>query len=396
MNLSDIQKANMASVLNNAVSSKDLNTALGAAGDREGMAFSHAAGFRDAAGTDPVGEDAILAIWSMTKVVTTVAALQLSERGSLDLDAPASNYCEELNGLSILTGLDDNGDPTYEPAARAPTARELITHTSGYVYSIWNEAILKLESDGVVPGVLGSDGAFLQAPPVFRPGERWEYGIGIDWLGALIERISGQRLLDFFADNIFDPLGMVDTGYEYEASKMDRSVVAMMRVDGQLIEAPFGQPTPAERGSNAFYSGGGELYSTLADYGRFLTALLNDGRWGDYTLLKPETVDAMFQNQIGDLWVETGVARMPELSNDFDMGLGSPAKWGLGLLLHTEDTGNGRAAGSGSWAGLMNSYYWLDRKQDTWGLFATQVLPFYDTESIATLKAFERALYGVA
>jgi len=112
MNLSDIQKANMASVLNNAVSSKDLNTALGAAGDRGGMAFSHAAGFRDAAGTDPVGEDAILAIWSMTKVVTTVAALQLSERGSLDLDAPASNYCEELNGLSILTGLDDNGDPT--------------------------------------------------------------------------------------------------------------------------------------------------------------------------------------------------------------------------------------------------------------------------------------------
>jgi len=395
MNFSDSQWQAAQAVVNGATETGDLNMALCAVGDQNGIVRIHATGFRDSKRSIPAETDAIVAIASMTKLITTIATLQLVEGGRLQLDIPIDAYLPELKKMSVLTGFNDAGEAQYVAANRAPTARELMTHTSGYVYSIWNETLLTAEDKGIVEGVLGSEGRFLNAPLAFQPGERWEYGIGIDWLGALVERISGQRLLNYFEDHIFYPLGMTDTGYEFDAKKLDRAVSMMMRVDGGLIEAPVMQATPADRGSSAFYSGGGELYSTLEDYSKILAALLNGGVCNGAQLLSKETVASMFENHIGHLDVPTGRTQMPDLSNDFDMGFGAPAKWGLGFLRHETTTPNGRSAGSVSWAGLFNSYYWIDPSSGIFGLFATQILPFYDTPSINTLCAFERAIYGL-
>ncbi|MEL0047421.1 MAG: serine hydrolase domain-containing protein [Gammaproteobacteria bacterium] len=382
-------------VLDNAVDSGDLVFASGLIGDKTGALMVHAAGSRDADGALPAGQDSIFAIASMTKLVTTIAALQLVEAGKLDLDNPLNHYLPELHSLSVLQGFRDDGEPVYVPASRAPTARELITHTSGFVYSIWNEDAFSLQAKGLTAGV-GSGRQMLNAPLAFQPGTDWEYGIGTDWLGYLVEQVSGQRLMGYFAEHIFKPLGMVDTTFEFEVAKIDRAVSMMARVEGELVTSPAMQPIPEAPGSADFYGGGGGLYSTLTDYSQLLAAMLNQGKGANGSILQPQTVAAMFQHQLGDLSVKHCATQMPALSHDLDVGFGSPATWGLGLLLHTDGTGNGRSAGSGSWAGLFNSYFWIDREREVFGIFATQVLPFLDPKAVATMTAFERAIYGVS
>jgi len=381
-------------VLDVAVDRGDLIFASGLVGDKSGALMVHTAGSRDAERILPAGQDSIFAIASMTKLVTTVAALQLVEAGQLDLDNPISRYLPELDSLAVLQGFRDDGEPVYEPASRAPTARELITHTSGFVYSIWNQDAFTLQSKGLASGV-GSGREMLNAPLAFQPGTEWQYGISTDWLGYLVEQISGQRLMGYFSEHIFEPLGMEDTTFEFAAEKMDRAVFMMARVEDELVTSPAMQPTPESPGSADFYGGGGGLYSTLHDYSLLLAAILNQGKGANGSILQSQTVEAMFHHQIGSLNVKPCATQMPALSHDLDVGFGSPATWGLGLLLHTAGTVNGRSAGSGSWAGLFNSYFWIDRERDLFGIFATQVLPFLDPKAVATLTAFERAIYGV-
>ena len=188
---------------------------------------------------------------------------------------------------------------------------------------------------------------------------------------------------------------MTDTTFELQQEKLNRALAMMMRVDGELVESSAMQPEATAPGTLEFYGGGGGLFSTLKDYGRLLALLLNGGSFEGATLLRKETVDLMFENHIGALEITPVDAQISMLSNDLDMGFGSPAKWGLGFLLHTQGTENGRSAGSASWAGLFNSYFWVDREKDLFGVFVTQVLPFMDRESVAALTAFERAVYGL-
>jgi CubicO group peptidase (beta-lactamase class C family) len=212
-------------------------------------------------------------------------------------------------------------------------------------------------------------------------------------LGVLVERISGKRLAVYFEENIFAPLGMSDTFYELPSNKLDRSVTVMARGAEGLMALPNFQPTPREKGSMAHYSGGGGLSSTVKDYGRVLQMLLNDGSLDGNTLLKSQTVDTMFENNIGEIQPVALATVMPTMSNTADMSFGQSATFGLGLLLHTEGMQGGRSANAGSWAGLFNSYYWVDREAGKYGIFGTQVLPFYDTVAIKTLLEFEQAVY---
>lgn len=381
-------------VIDEVVDRGALKMAMGMIGNDAGVLMVHASGQTGPDSAKPVQSDSIFAIASMTKLVTTVAALQLVEKSKLDLDLPIDAYLPEIKQLSVLDGFDADGNPVFVDAIRAPSARELITHTSGYVYSIWNADALTLQAKGLTEGV-GSGAKMLEAPLAFQPGSSWEYGIGIDWLGVVIEEISGMRLQPYFEQHIFQPLGMTDTTFEFEQAKLHRGITLMSRKDNQLIPALAMQPTPQARGESDFYNGGGGLYSTMSDYARLLTTLLNGGVHGDVRLLSDATVDSMFENQIGDLNVTPGKAQIAELSNDLDLSFSSPAKWGLGFLLHTQGTKNGRSPGSVSWAGLFNSFFWLDRKAGLYGVFATQVLPFMDEEAVATLTAFERAVYGL-
>ena len=381
-----------AAVLDQTIATGKLNFAVAAVGNAGGQTWSHAAGYQDAEKIKAASPDNIIQIASMTKLVTTIAALQLVEQGKLDLDTPISAYAPELNELQVLKGFAADDTPIFEKANRAPTARELMTHTAGYAYEIWNTNALKSVQLGVTPSLLG-EGNYLEAPLAFQPGTAWEYGINTDWLGVLVERLSDQRLAEYFDDNIFKPLGMTDTFYELPAGKLDRSVTMMARAAEGLVKLPSFQPTPMEKGSMPHYSGGGGLSSTVADYGRVLQMLLNSGSLDGKTLLKSETVDSMFQNNIGDIQPAALTTVMPTLSNTADMSFGNKATFGLGLLIHTDGIDGGRRANAGSWAGLFNSYYWVDREAGTYGIFGTQVLPFYDGVAIETLLELEQAVY---
>ena len=381
-----------AAVLDQTIATGKLNFAVAAVGNAGGQTWSHAAGYQDAEKTKAASPDNIIQIASMTKLFTTIAALQLVEQGKLDLDTPISAYAPELNELQVLKGFAADDTPIFEKANRAPTARELMTHTAGYAYEIWNTNALKGVQLGVTPSLLG-EGNYLEAPLAFQPGTAWEYGINTDWLGVLVERLSDQRLAEYFDYNIFKPLGMTDTFYELPAGKLDRSVTMMARAAEGLVKLPSFQPTPMEKGSMPHYSGGGGLSSTVADYGRVLQMLLNSGSLDGKTLLKSETVDSMFQNNIGDMQPAALTTVMPTLSTTADMSFGNKATFGLGLLIHTDGIDGGRKANAGSWAGLFNSYYWVDREAGTYGIFGTQVLPFYDGVAIDTLLELEQAVY---
>lgn len=380
-------------LLERTITSGDLNFAVAAVGNAGGQTWSHAAGYQDAEKTKPASTDNIIQIASMTKLVTTIAALQLMEQGKLDLDTPITTYAPELSDLQVLKGFAADETPIFEKAKRAPTARELMTHTAGYVYEFWNANALKGGQLGIIPSLFG-EGNYLAAPLAFQPGTAWEYGINTDWLGVLVERLSGQRLAEYFDEHIFMPLDMSDTFYELPADKFDRSVTVMARGAEGLVELPNFQPAPAEKGSTPHYSGGGGLSSTVKDYGRVLQMLLNSGTLAGTTLLKPQTVDTMFENHIGDIQPVALATVMPTLSNTADMSFGNKVTFGLGLLIHTDGIDGGRKPNAGSWAGLFNSYYWVDREAGTYGIFGTQALPFYDTVSIETLLGFEQAVYS--
>ena len=385
--------AEAVAVLDQVVADGKLNFAVAAVGNVGGQTWSHAAGYQDAEKTRPASPDNIIQIASMTKLVTTIAALQLMEQGKLDLDTPISAYAPELNELQVLKGFAPDDTPIFEKANRAPTGRELMTHTAGYVYEIWNANALKGSQLGVTPSLFSKGNYYLAAPLAFQPGTAWEYGINTDWLGVLVERLSGQRLADYFDEHIFMPLGMADTFYELPANKLDRSVMMMARAAEGLVPLPSFQPTPMKKGSMAHYSGGGGLSSTVKDYGRVLQMLLNSGSLDEKTLLKAETVNSMFENNIGDIQPAALATVMPTLSNIADLSFGEKATFGLGLLIHSDGIDGGRKANTGSWAGLFNSYYWVDREAGTYGICGTQVLPFYDGAAIETLLEFEQAVY---
>ena len=381
-------------VIQNATKNGKLEIALGMVGNNHGPLIIDASGFSDPQSPTPIASDTIFNIASMTKLVTTIAALQLAESGKIDLDIPVDTYLPEMEGLKVLLGFDSAGDPLFEDAVRAPTARELITHTSGYVYPFWNKNAFVAQEKGLVPNFFGGGSEWLQAPLAFQPGTKWEYGIGIDWLGVLVEKISRQTLKTYFFKRIFEPLGMLDTFYEFPEDKLNRSLGILSRINGTLSARKDAKPTSSEPGSMEFYSGGGGLYSTMKDYGQIMRVILNNGSLGGTLILKPETVEMMFQNQIDDLTLAPLKTQIPSLSNNCDLGFGSNAKWGLGFALHPEGTRNGRSPGSASWAGLFNSYFWIDRQANIFGVVATQVLPFADDDGLLLLTDFERAVYN--
>ena len=375
---------NIDQILEKHIASGDLPCAVAGIANADGTLYMGAAGLRSLDASDAMTTDTIFAIASMTKAITTVATLQLVEQGLIDLDTPINAYLPDLEHLKVLNGFDDDGKAMLSSPKSSPTTRQLLTHTSGYVYEIWNANGLQRVASEQIDSLFAEGGDGMTAPLGFSPGERWEYGIGIDWAGVIVETLSGKSLDVYFQDHIFDPLGMHDSSYKVPDEKAARRAAIHSRTEAGLTVIPhLGEPV----------SGGGGLSSTITDYLRFMRALLNQGTLDDAKILQPDTVDMMFENHIGDLDVTPGPTQMPALSNDFDMGFGQPAKWGLGFLLHEAQTESGRPKGSASWAGLFNSYFWIDRENDLCAVIGTQVLPFYDTHAVAMLKDFESAVY---
>ncbi|HWK26925.1 MAG TPA: serine hydrolase domain-containing protein [Solirubrobacter sp.] len=374
-------------VLQDAVASGAVPNVVAVAADRHGTIYTGAAGPRTIGGDDPVSADSTFRIASMTKLVTTTAALQLIEQGDLEVDAPVERYRPEWAELRVLEGFD--GDTPRLRAPRRPaTVRHLLTHTSGLAYQFWNVDTLRYEAVTGTPSVTAGRAAAFASPLVADPGTKLEYGISTDWLGRVVEAVSGQTLDAYATEHVLRPLGMERTSFSIDDAQRAQLVPTHLLRDGTWVVTKLDWVREPE-----YWSGGHGLYSTPNDYLRLQRMLLNGGTLDGVEVLHHETVDAAFTNQIGDLEFPAAIATAdPATSADFNVGPGH--KFGLGLLLNGSRQPGMREAGSGSWAGLFNTYFWVDLKSGVTGAVYTQTLPFVAPAVFQVSADFERALYA--
>lgn len=357
--------------------------------DRNGNIYEGAAGKRRIDKPEAMTTDSSFAIFSTTKAITGTAALQLIEQGRLDLDAPAKTYAPEIGKLQVIDGFDDKGQPRLRAPKREVTTRMLLLHVGGFGYDFFNENYLRLATEHGQPSVITSSKASLMTPLLFDPGSKWEYGTNIDWVGQVVEGITGKRLGEVFAERIFEPLGMANTTFEINDSVRSKLAgVHARNADGSLTPMDFELPASPE-----VHMGGHGLYSTVGDYMRFIRMWLNDGNGPHGRVLKPETVRMAEQNHLGDLKVTALPGVIKSLSNDAEFFPGQSKSWAFTFMVNDEEAPTGRPAGALGWAGLANLFYWIDRQNGFGGFWATQILPFGDPASFTGYLRFETAFY---
>ena len=333
--------------------------------------------------------DTVVWIASLTKPITSAAAMQLVEQGRLKLDEPAQRWAPGLAAAQVLEGFDASGTPRLRPPRRAITLRDLLTHTAGYGYGMWHAGLARYMEQMDLPGTASCANAALRLPLLFDPGERWNYGINIEWVGKVIEGASGTTLGDYLQQNLFAPLGMDSTGFKITPAMRRRlSRVHERDANGTLVAGDFEVPQQPE-----FEMGGGGLYSTAPDYSAFIGMILNRGTGNGNRVLKPATVDLMSRNHIGVLRVSPMSTTNALRSNDIDFFPGVAKTWGLGFMINDAAAPTGRSAGSLGWAGLSNCYFWIDPVKRMSGLFLTQILPFADIRALPLFLDFESAVY---
>ena len=334
--------------------------------------------------------DTIFALASMTKPLVSVAAMQLVERGSLELDVPIATYLPQLAAPSVLEGFAADGTPVVRAARGAVTARQLLSHSSGYGYSFWSEDLRRFQLQCGVGIVPANWDELERSPLLFDPGTKWAYGIGTDVLGKVIESVSGQVLDEFLDNNVLGPMGMRDTGVSLSAEQRTRAVSLHIR---GADDARVVVHEPIDGGRN-FCMGGGALCGTGLDYVRFLQMILRKGEVDGARILGSDSVAAMATCQTGDLAVLPMRTAMPDASNDVDLLPGTPLSWGLGFQLNNDRTSTGRSPGSMAWAGLFNTYFWIDPSAQIAGVLLAQVLPFADHRVLELFGSFEHAAYA--
>jgi methyl acetate hydrolase len=378
-------------VLKAAADRGDVPGVVAMAATRDGPVYEGAFGWRALPGGAAMTADTVFWIASMTKAITSTAAMQLVERGNLTLDRPIAEVLPELAAPQVLEGFDDAGEPRLRPARRPITLRHLITHTAGFVYDIWSPEMARYMEKRGIPGIISCENAALALPLTFDPGDKWDYGINIDWVGKAVERVSGQRLGDYFTEHLFPPIGINDTGFKLTQDRRARLTAMHARGDdGALAPIEFEIPQEPE-----FEMGGGGLYGTAADYLAFQQLFLNEGRSANgIQVLKPETVRLMAENAIGGLNVRLLKTAAPAYSNDAEFFPGMVKKWGLGFMISTEAVPGGRSPGSLAWAGLGNTYFWIDPAKGVAGVILMQLIPFADAKALAVFDGFERAVYA--
>jgi methyl acetate hydrolase len=372
--------------LRRAADSGDVPGVVAAAATSDGVIFEGAFGKRSLATGAATTPDTVVRIASMTKAVTAACAMQQIERGNLSLDGDLATIVPQLGRVQVLEGFDGAGKPRLRAPKRAITLRHLLTHTAGYSYDMWNGDIVRYIEVTGMPGIMTCKNAALELPLVADPGEKWEYGISIDWAGKAVEAASGRNLDRYMQENILGPLGMTDTGFKIGDAQRGRLASVHARTPDGLAPIEMEFPQNPE-----FFMGGGGLYSTMSDYLKFTRMILHGGTLKGVQVLRPETVATMSRNAMGDLVCTPMKTSVPSATNDVDFVAGM--KWGLSFMINPSPMATGRSAGSLAWAGLANSYYWIDPIRKVTGVFATQILPFNDAKAVKAFEGFETAVY---
>ncbi len=379
----------MDGMLDAAAAAGDVPGAIATVVDADGVLYG------GAGGKVRVGEDAeattetMVWIASMTKALATVGVLQLVEQGRLGLDDDVASILPEFGELQVLEGFDGD-EPRMRPAASKATIRNLLTHTAGLGYSFINVNLHRWYEVTGAPEPLECTRDYLEAPLMSDPGTAWEYGTNVDWAGAVLEEVTGTTLDEYLSEHLFEPLRMSDTTFRLSDDQRARLMPIHQRVaDGSFAVSDLALPPEP-----AMACAGHGCYSTAADYGRFLRALLRGGELDGVRVLREETVELALSPQIGSLPLPDVVPTVdPEVTNDI-VNLPVRRSWGLGFELVLEDLPGMRRAGTGAWAGLSNCYYWLDRTAGRAGIFLTQVLPFFDLRIIERCVELEQAAYA--
>ena len=372
-----------------AVEGKEVAGAVGLLVRDGKVGYFRGVGMRDREAGVPMPTDAIFRIASMTKPVTSVAAMILVDEGKLSLDDPVAKYIPEFKDPKLLDG---------KPAGREITVRHLLTHTSGLTYRFMGGPLGELYakagvSDGLsqTPGTIADGARLLAAEPIlFTPGTSWNYSLSTDVLGRVVEVASGKPLDAFFRERIFAPLKMDDTGFYVPSEKVGRlAALYQAGPDHSLDRAP---ETPITQGTlvysasypydgpKTYFSGGAGLTSTAGDYARFLAMLLGEGELDGVRILKAETVKAMTTNQI----------------TEFPLTLGSihGDRFGLGFGVVTPGGKDKTpmSVGSYGWGGFFHTIFWVDPAKKVVGVLMTQTYPAATSIQPDFVKAAYEAL----
>ncbi|MFQ6548232.1 serine hydrolase domain-containing protein [Aestuariibius sp. 2305UL40-4] len=373
-------------VVASAVTEGDVPFAVGMLADSGGVLETAAAG--EARPGHAADENTVFRIFSMTKAVGSVAAMILIDRGKLTMETEVAEILPDWSALKVLDGWDGDTPRLREPA-RAATVRHLATHTSGLEYEFWNADVAKyLEVTGH-PSILAGTRQSLNYPLTKDPGTGWGYGIGIDWLGLVIEAVDGRKVDAFCREEIFEPLKMTSTAFEPDGMTDRLCDVVMRGEDGGFGPFDLAPPPKPE-----VYGMGHALYSTPADYMRFLRVVLNRGALDGARILSEGAVDRMLADQMQGQTVQPMQTVAPPVSADVDPFPGTRLTHSFAFMRNEEDIEDRRRAGSQSWAGVCNTHYWIDPASDRAGVIMTQSLPFVEPRFMKTYEAFERAVYA--
>ena len=354
--------------------------------DRDGVIHESAHGRRAVDGDAPMTLDAVFRAYSMSKAVGSVAAMQLVERGLLDLDTPVEELVDDFATVRVLDGWDGDVPRFRDPVAPC-TVRHLATHTSGIVYPTWNAAQLHyLRTTGGIPTVTGKLSSLQSFPMLFDPGTRWAYGPSTDWLGRVVEAVTGLGIDAYLDREILGPLAMTSSGVELDDDTAARRVAAHLRTGDGFSVVDMDLPAHPE-----FYGMGHAMHTTAGDYARFCRMILREGELDGARVLGPETVAAMSTGAVG---VERQETVQPHLAGDIDLFPEIPVTHTVGFFRTERDLDGRRRAGSLYWAGLLNTHYWIDPAAGIAAVVMMQHVPFLDDAATATLAAFERAVYA--
>lgn len=373
--------------LDHAVAANEVPFVVGMTANAAGVTFTGAAG--QAAPGRAAAADTVFRIFSMTKAVGSTAAMILIDRGELDFDTPVDSVLPEWSRLQVLEGWDGDTPRLRAPRTRA-TVRHLATHTSGLEYEFWRPEVADYLARTGRPSILAGTRAAMDYPLMTDPGTRWGYGPSIDWLGLVVEKVSGQRIDAFLKQNLFGPLGMADTDVEVRPHMAPR--LAGVKARGE--NGQFGDFDLAPPSSPEVYGMGHALYSTPQDYLRFLRLFLGRGTVDGARVLSEAGVARMLANHMGPLQFEKMLTAAPPITADFDPFPGTVKTHSFGFMRNESDIPGRRRAGSQSWAGVLNTHYWLDPAADLAAVIMTQTLPFVEPPLMATYERFERAAYG--
>jgi methyl acetate hydrolase len=313
----------------------------------------------------------------------------LVDRGKLNPDTPVEDILPEFSAIKVLEGFDGDKPILRSPKVKA-TVRHLATHTSGLEYEFWNAEMQNFMAKTGHLTILSGLKSAMFYPMMTDPGTRWGYGPNLDWLGLVVEKIDGRRIDKFCQDEIFGPLQMNDTAFELNEAMTKRLAAVKIRGDdGKFAPCELAPPSNPE-----VYGMGHALYSTAPDYLRFLRMFLNRGQLDGNRILSEDALDRMLSDHMNGLTFEKMVTVAPTLTADCDLFPGTRHTHSFGFLRNEVDIPGHRSAGSQSWAGVINTHYWLDLKKDIAAVFMTQSLPFLDPRFMRAFSDFERAVYA--